>query len=92
MAEGVSHCNVEEVKNTGLFVNKHQLKTALEREWGRREVVDRSRIQYWQKHINACADKEDKQMSSAKVENWINMHQLSDNGSVSSYEKLDKPE
>lgn len=35
-----------EAINTELFINKHQLKDALEREWNRREAVDTSRIQY----------------------------------------------
>jgi len=39
--------------NTELFINKHQLKDAIEREWNRQEAVDSARIQYKLKCLNA---------------------------------------
>ncbi|XP_067301358.1 GTPase IMAP family member 8-like isoform X2 [Pseudorasbora parva] len=82
--------------NTELFINKHQLKHALEREWNRREAVDSARIQYKQKcldfyDMSSCADEEDIQRSVAKVHDWYQRH-LSDYGSVCSYEEQDKTE
>lgn len=38
--------------NTELFINKHQLKDALEREWNRREAADSSRTQFKQKCLD----------------------------------------
>ncbi|KAK7170914.1 hypothetical protein R3I94_000963 [Phoxinus phoxinus] len=87
-----------EVINTELFINKHQLKYALEREWNHREAVDSARIQYKLKCLDAnaemssCADEEDIQMSLAKVNDWYQRLLLSDYGSVSSYEEHDKTE
>ncbi|KAK7176873.1 hypothetical protein R3I93_000959 [Phoxinus phoxinus] len=86
-----------EVINTELFINKHQLKDALEREWNHREAVDSARIQYKLKcldgnEMSSCVDEEEIQMSLAKVNDWCKMVPLSDYGSVSSYEELDKTE
>ncbi|XDV18830.1 hypothetical protein PO909_024443 [Leuciscus waleckii] len=87
-----------EVKNTESFINKLQLKDALEREWNRREAVDMARIQYRLKYLDAnaemssCADEEDIQMSLAKVHDWCQKLPLSDYGSISSYEEHDKTE
>ncbi|XP_067308089.1 GTPase IMAP family member 8-like isoform X2 [Pseudorasbora parva] len=83
--------------NSELFINKHQLKHALEREWNRREAVDNTRIQYKQKclhsgDMSSCADEEDIQRSVAKVHDWYQRLHLSDYGSVSSYEEQDKTE
>jgi len=39
--------------NTELFINKHLLKDALEREWNRREAAENTRIQYKQKCLDA---------------------------------------
>ncbi|ROL47945.1 GTPase IMAP family member 8 [Anabarilius grahami] len=39
--------------NTELFINKHQLKDALEREWIRKEARNSSRIQFKQKCLDA---------------------------------------
>ncbi|CAM4516949.1 unnamed protein product [Leuciscus chuanchicus] len=80
------------VINTELFINKHQLKDALEREWNRREAVDTARIHYKLKCLDAnaemssCADEEDIKMSLAKVQDWCQRLPSSDYGSVSSYE------
>ncbi|XDV18833.1 hypothetical protein PO909_024445 [Leuciscus waleckii] len=79
------------VINTELFINKHQLKDALEREWNRREAVDTARIHYKLKCLDAnemssCADEEDIKMSLAKVHDWCQRLPSSDYGSVSSYE------
>ncbi|KAL1271788.1 hypothetical protein QQF64_030804 [Cirrhinus molitorella] len=38
----------------GLFVNKHQLKTALEREWNHQEAVDVFRIQHRKEMLDVC--------------------------------------
>ncbi|XDV18831.1 hypothetical protein PO909_024443 [Leuciscus waleckii] len=87
-----------EVINTELFINKHQLKDALEREWNRREAVDMARKQYELKYLDAsaemssCADEEDIKMSLAKVHDWCQRLPSSDYGSVSSYEEHDKTE
>ncbi|ROL47942.1 GTPase IMAP family member 8 [Anabarilius grahami] len=86
-----------EAINTELFINKHQLKDALEREWNRREAVDSSRIQYKLKcldgnDMSSCINDEDIQMSLAKVHNWYQRHYSSDYGSASSYEEYDKTE
>ncbi|KAG1959406.1 GTPase IMAP family member 8-like [Pimephales promelas] len=84
--------------NTELFINKHQLKDAIEREWNRQEAVDSARIQYKLKCLNAnaetssCADEEDIKMSCAKVNEWHQKNHFSDYGSVSSYEEHDKTE
>ncbi|XP_048036564.1 GTPase IMAP family member 4-like [Megalobrama amblycephala] len=85
-----------EAINTELFINKHQLKDALEREWNRREAVDSSRIQYKLKCLDAnadmssCVDDEDIQMSLAKVHDWYQRYNSSDYASVSSCEECDK--
>lgn len=39
--------------NTELFINKLQLKDALEREWNRREAADIARIQYKLEQLDA---------------------------------------
>lgn len=39
--------------NTELFINKHQLKDAIEREWIRKEARNSSRIQFKQKCLDA---------------------------------------
>ncbi|XP_039514877.1 uncharacterized protein LOC120469778 [Pimephales promelas] len=84
--------------NTELFINKRQLKDAIEREWNRQEAVDSSRIQYKLKcpnaraEISSCADEEDIKISCAKVIEWHQKNHFSDYGSASSYEEHDKTE
>ncbi|XP_050972085.1 uncharacterized protein LOC127168959 isoform X1 [Labeo rohita] len=80
--------------NAGLFVNKHQLKDSIEREWNRWEAFNSSRMQKQlddYTEMSSCADEEGIKMSLSRVERW-QRHNFSDYGSVSSYDELDKPE